>query len=129
MSVSDKIFFGGFVLFALVAGLCIGYAVADHRSRGVVDQLAAELNDARDRERAAVAAAADYRGQLDRAGELAGQLGDGLARAIETASRATSYRSGAQIYIDAIRNARAGLGDLARLGATENTELAPLDDY
>ena len=70
----------------------------------------------------------DYGGQLDLAGELAGQLGDGLASAIEAASRATSYRAGAQIYIDAIRNARTGLGDLARIGATENTEPAEMAD-
>ena len=38
MSVSDKIFFGGFVLFALVAGLCIGYGVADFRGRAKLDE-------------------------------------------------------------------------------------------
>lgn len=128
MSVSDKIYFGGFVLFALVAGLCIGYTVADSRGRSVTEELGDRLADMERDKQLAIDAATDYRGQLDRAGELAGRLADGLAGAIERAAKTTNYRAGAQIYIDAIRDASRGLGVIAGSGATENTELAPLAD-
>ena len=104
-----------------VAGFIGGYSLANHR----FSERIAALESERD---LAVAAAADYRGQLGRAGELAGQLADGLAGAIARAAKSTNYRAGAQIYIDAIREASRGLGILAGLGTVENTEPSPVAD-
>ena len=117
MSVSDKIFFGGFVLIALVAGLCIGYGVADSRGRAVARGLGDRLATLERDHQLAIDAATDYRGELGRVGELAGQLGDGLADAVARAAKAPGYRAGAQIYIDAIREAGRGLGIISQLGA------------
>lgn len=126
MSASDKIFFGGFVLIALVSGLCIGYGVAEARWR-VVDKKHRDYIATLERDhQLAIDSATDYRGQLNRVGELAGQLGDGLADAVARAAKAPGYRAGAQIYIDAIREASRGLGVIAGAGAVENTEPAPL---
>lgn len=126
MSATDKIFFGGFVLIALVAGLCIGYGVADSRGRAVARGLGDRITTLERDHQLAIDAATDYRGQLDQLGELAGQLGDGLADAVARAAKAPGYRAGAQIYIDAIREASRGLGFIAGAGAVENTEPAPL---
>jgi len=129
MSVSDKIFFGGFVLIALVAGLCIGYGVADSRGRAVARELGDRIAILERDHQLAIDAATDYRGQLDQLGELAGQLADGLAGAIARAAKSSNYRAGAQIYIDAIREASRWLGVIAGAGAVENTEPAPLASY
>ena len=125
MSVTDKIFFGGFIPFALVAGLCIGYGVANARAAIIIERVTAERDALAVERDLAVAAAADYRGQLGRLGELAGQLGDGLADAVARAAKATDYRRGAQIYIDSIRATVRGLELLASHRAVENCEVVP----
>lgn len=126
MSATDKIFFSVFVFAGLVAGLCIGYGVADSRGRTVARELGDRITILERDHQLAIDAATDYREQLDRAGELAGQLGDGLTDAVARAAKAPGYRAGAQIYIDAIREASRGLGVIAGSGATENTELAEM---
>lgn len=111
----------GFACLLGVAGFLGGYSLATHRTSGRIAALESERD-------LAVAASADYRGELGRAGELAGQLADGLAGAIERASRAKDYRRSAQEYIDAIRATSRGLGILAGLGTVENTEPSPVAD-
>jgi hypothetical protein len=128
MSATDKIFFSVFVFAGLVAGICIGYGVAEARWR-VVDKKHRDYIATLERDhQLAIDAATDYREQLNRAGELAGQLADGLSGAIARASKSANYRAGAQIYIDAIREVGRGLGVIAGAGAVENTEPAPLAD-
>lgn len=109
----------GFACLLCVAGFIGGYSLSNHRASGRIAALESERD-------LAVAASTDYRGQLSRAGELAGQLGDGLADAVARAAKATGYRAGAQIYIDAIRDTLRGLGVLSGLGAVENTEPAEM---
>lgn len=107
----------------LYGGYRLGTARTDHRVR-VVEAERDKLIIERD---LAVAAAADFREELGRSGELAGQLGDRLSDAVARASRATDYRRGAQIYIDGIRDTLRGLELLASHRAVENTELVPTD--
>lgn len=128
MSVSDKIFFGGFVLIALVAGLCIGYGVADSSGRAKLEEQRDYIAGLEAERNFYIDAAEQLRGELAGLRDSVGQLGDGLEKSLQTALKLTNYRQVAQVFIDTARDIIGRASALAGAGATENTELAEMAD-
>ena len=128
MSATDKIFFSVFVFAGLVAGICIGYGVADSRGRAKLEEqrdYIAGLEAERD---FYIDAAEQLRGELEGLRDSVGQLGDGLEKSLQTALKLTNYRQFAQVFIDTARDIISRASALAGAGAVENTEPAPLAD-